>query len=98
MVDGSFCRGTRHRQGDRGRMPTWSASAACNAGRSRPAAKPASCGCLELLEDEVQRCMGLLRRQEFAELDKSYLHAAMPANAPECSAAFPLLQIEPYRY
>src|SRR5262249_37591499 len=31
---------------------------------------------LELLEDEVQRCLGLLGVSKFAELDRTYLHAA----------------------
>ena len=31
---------------------------------------------LELLEDEVIRCLGLLGVTSLAELDKSYLHAA----------------------
>ena len=53
---------------------------------------------LELLEDEVQRCLGLLGVTSFAELDSSYLHAATPANPPHVLSAFPLLDIEPYRY
>jgi len=53
---------------------------------------------LELLEDEVQRCLGLLGAASFAELDRSYLHAAMPANLPHVLSAFPLLKIEEYRY
>jgi hypothetical protein len=53
---------------------------------------------LELLEDEVMRCLGLLGVTSFAELDRSYLHAAMPANPPSVFSAFPLLDIEPYRY
>ena len=28
----------------------------------------------------------------------SYLHAAAPTNSPDVFSAFPLLQIEPYRY
>jgi glycolate oxidase len=53
---------------------------------------------LELLEDEVIRCLGLLGLTSFAELDKSYLHAAAPTNLPSVFSAFPLLEIEPYRY
>ena len=53
---------------------------------------------LELLEDEVLRCLGLLGVKNFAELDKSYLHPATPTNLPHVFSAFPLLDIEPYRY
>jgi glycolate oxidase len=53
---------------------------------------------LELLEDEVIRCLGLLGVTSFAELDKSYLHQAAPSNLPGVFSAFPLLDIEPYRY
>jgi hypothetical protein len=53
---------------------------------------------LELLEDEVIRCLGLLGVTSFAELDKSYLHAATPTNLPHVFSAFPLLDMEPYRY
>ena len=53
---------------------------------------------LELLEDEVMRCLGLLGVTSFSELDKSYLHPATPANLPHVFSAFPLLDIEPYRY
>jgi glycolate oxidase len=40
----------------------------------------------------------LLGVTSFAELDKSYLHAAMPTNPPGVFSAYPLLDIEPYRY
>ncbi len=53
---------------------------------------------LELLEDEVQRCLGLLGAASFADLDRSYLHAAVPSNPPHVLSAFPLLKIEDYRY
>ncbi len=53
---------------------------------------------LELLEDEVVRCLGLLGVTKFAELDKSYLHQAAPVNMPSVFSAYPLLEIEPYRY
>ena len=53
---------------------------------------------LELLEDEVQRCLGLLGVNGFAELDRTYLHPAPPANPPHVLSAFPLLKIEDYRY
>jgi isopentenyl diphosphate isomerase/L-lactate dehydrogenase-like FMN-dependent dehydrogenase len=53
---------------------------------------------LELIEDEVQRCLGLLGVTRFAELDGSYLHAAPSVTAPHVFSAFPLLKIEDYRY
>ena len=53
---------------------------------------------LELLEDEVIRSLGLLGVTSFAELNKSYLHPATATNAPSVFSAFPLLDIEPYRY
>ncbi|MEA2887901.1 MAG: hypothetical protein QOD11_2261 [Bradyrhizobium sp.] len=97
MVDGSFCRGTDIVKAiacgadlvGLGRLQCWALAAGGEAGIVRM---------LELLEDEVQRCMGLLGVKSFAELDKSYLHAAATTNAPDVFSAFPLLQIEPYRY
>src|SRR5260221_372481 len=53
---------------------------------------------LEILEDEVQRCLGLLGVTNFAELDRSYLHAAPPVTTPHVFSAFPLLKIDDYRY
>jgi glycolate oxidase len=97
MVDGSFCRGTDIVKAiacgadlvGLGRLQCWALAAGGEAGIVRM---------LELLEDEVQRCMGLLGVNTFAELDNSYLHAAATTNAPDVFSAFPLLQIEPYRY
>ncbi len=97
MVDGSFCRGTDIVKAlaagadlvGLGRLQCWALAAGGEAGIVRM---------LELLEDEVQRCMGLLGVNSFAELDKSYLHAAAPTNPPSVFSAFPLLDIEPYRY
>jgi glycolate oxidase len=53
---------------------------------------------LELLEDEVIRTLGLLGVTSFAELGTSMLHPATPTNMPSVFSAFPLLEIEPYRY
>jgi isopentenyl diphosphate isomerase/L-lactate dehydrogenase-like FMN-dependent dehydrogenase len=97
IVDGSFCRGTdivkaiaagAHLVGI-GRMQCFALAAGGEAGVVR---------LLELLEDEVQRCLGLLGVNSFAELSRSYLHAAAPANVPHVLSAFPLLKIEDYRY
>jgi len=53
---------------------------------------------LELLEDEVVRTLGLLGATSFAEVEKSMLHPAMPTTCRSVFSAFPLLDIEPYRY
>jgi isopentenyl diphosphate isomerase/L-lactate dehydrogenase-like FMN-dependent dehydrogenase len=97
IIDGSICRGTdivkaiaagAHLVGI-GRMQCFALAAGGEAGVVR---------LLELLEDEVQRSLGLLGVNSFAELDRSYLHAAAPANVPHVLSAFPLLKIEDYRY
>src|SRR3978361_292291 len=97
MVDGSFCRGSDIVKAIAsgadlvgiGRLQCWALAAKGEAGVVRM---------LELLEDEVIRSLGLLGVTSFAELDKSYLTAAMAANPPHVFSAFPLLDIEPYRY
>jgi glycolate oxidase len=97
MVDGSFCRGTDIVKAIAsgadlvgiGRLQCWALAAAGEAGITRM---------LELLEDEVIRCLGLLGVTSLAELNKSYLHVATPTNPPSVFSAFPLLDIEPYRY
>lgn len=97
MVDGSFCRGSDIVKAialgadlvGLGRLQCWALAAAGEDGVLRM---------LELLEDEVIRCLGLLGVTNFAELNKSYLHPATPTNLPHVFSAFPLLEIEPYRY
>jgi isopentenyl diphosphate isomerase/L-lactate dehydrogenase-like FMN-dependent dehydrogenase len=97
IVDGSICRGTDIVKAIAtgadlvgiGRMQCFALAAGGEAGVVR---------LLELLEDEVQRCLGLLGVNKLADLDHSYLHAAPPANAPHVLSAFPLLKIEDYRY
>jgi isopentenyl diphosphate isomerase/L-lactate dehydrogenase-like FMN-dependent dehydrogenase len=97
MVDGSFCRGADIVKAIAsgadlvgiGRLQCWALAAAGEPGIVRM---------LELLEDEVVRCLGLLGVTNFAELDKSYLHPAVPTTLPHVFSAFPLLDIEPYRY
>ena len=97
MVDGSFCRGTDIVKAIAagadlvgiGRLQCWALAAAGEEGIVRM---------LELLEDEVIRCLGLLGVPNFAGLDKSYLHAANPTAPSDVFSAFPLLDIEPYRY
>jgi isopentenyl diphosphate isomerase/L-lactate dehydrogenase-like FMN-dependent dehydrogenase len=97
MVDGSFCRGSDIVKAIAlgadlvgiGRLQCWALAAAGESGVLRM---------LELLEDEVIRCLGLLGVTRFAELNKSYLHPATPTTLPHVFSAFPLLDIEPYRY
>ena len=97
IVDGSICRGSDIVKAiasganlvGMGRMQCYALAAGGQAGVIR---------LLELLEDEVQRCLGLLGVTRFAELDRSYLHAAAPANVPHVLSAFPLLRIEDHRY
>jgi len=97
MVDGGFCRGSDVVKAiasgaefvGMGRMQCWALAAAGEAGVFRM---------LELIEDEVIRSLGLLGVTSFAELDKSYIRTATATNAPSVFSAFPLLDIEPYRY
>ena len=46
---------------------------------------------LELLEDEIRICLGLLGVTSYAELTPAYLAAAPAANLPDTFSAFPLL-------
>ena len=97
LVDGSFCRGTDIVKAIAsgadlvgiGRMQCYALAAAGQAGLVR---------LLELLEDEVQRCLGLLGVTRFSELDRTHIHPAPPTNPPHVLSAFPLLKIEDYRY
>jgi glycolate oxidase len=97
MVDGSFCRGSDIVKAIAmgadlvgiGRLQCWALAAKGEAGILRM---------LELLEDEVIRSLGLLGVTCFAELDKTYLHMTTPTNLPHVFSAFPLLEIDPYRY
>ena len=97
VIDGGFCRGTDVVKAiaagadfvGLGRMQCYGLAAAGQAGIVRM---------LTLLEDEVERCLGLLGVNRFAELDRSFLHPAVPVNPPHVLSAFPLLEIEPYRY
>ena len=46
---------------------------------------------LELLEEEIRICLGLLGVTSYAELTPRHLAPAQPANAPDTFSAFPLL-------
>jgi isopentenyl diphosphate isomerase/L-lactate dehydrogenase-like FMN-dependent dehydrogenase len=97
VVDGGFYRGTDIVKAialganlvGLGRMQCYGLAAAGQAGIVRM---------LELLEDEVTRALGLLGATSFGKLDRSYLHAAVPANVPHVFSAFPLWEHAPYRY
>jgi len=92
IVDGGFCRGTDVIKGialganavSIGRLYLYGLAAAGQAGIERV---------LELLETEVRIGLGLLGVTSFAELDKSFLQAVAPVNAPHIFSAFPLLEI-----
>ena len=93
MIDGSFCRGSDIIKGiaagadlvGMGRMQCYALAAGGG---------PAIIRMLELIEDEVQRSLGLLGVTTFAELDRSNLHPAAPTAMPGVLSAFPLLGIE----
>jgi glycolate oxidase len=97
MVDGGICRGTDIVKAIAsgadmvgiGRLQCWALAASGEAGVTRM---------LELMEDEVLRCLGLLGATSFAEVNKACLHPATATHAPSVFSAFPLLDIEPYRY
>ena len=97
IVDGGFCRGTDIVKGiaagadliGLGRMQCYAVAAAGQAGVVRM---------LELLEDEVQRCLMLIGATKLADVDRSFLVPAPSTNPPHVLSAFPLLHIEPYRY
>jgi len=90
IVDGGFARGTDVVKAlamgadlvGLGRLPCFGLAAAGQAGLERV---------LEILEDEVRICLGLLGVTGWAGLDRSYLHAAAPVGVPHATSAFPLL-------
>ena len=92
IVDGGFCRGTDVVKGMArgadavaiGRLYLYGMAAAGEAGIHRV---------LELLEEEICICLGLLGVKNFAELNESYLHAAAAVTPPHQFSAFPLLDL-----
>jgi glycolate oxidase len=97
MVDGSFYRGTDVVKAialgadlvGMGRMQCYALAAG---------GQPAIVRMLELMEDEVQRCLGLLGVAKIEDVDRTYLHPATPVTLPHVLSAFPLLEVAPYRY
>ncbi len=53
---------------------------------------------VELLEEEVVECLGLLGLSSFEKLDRSYLRSVEAITAPHVHSAFPLLTLPTYRY
>ena len=93
-VDGGFMRGTDivkaialgAKTVGLGRLPCLGLAAAGPAGLVRA---------LEILENEVQTCLGLLGVTSFAELTPSHVTAAPPVGEHHVFSAFPLLGGEP---
>jgi len=90
IVDGGFLRGTDIVKAVAlgaaavgiGRLACFGLAAAGQAGLVRV---------LELLEEEIRICLGLLGVERLAQLDRSYLHPATPVVLPHATSAFPLL-------
>ncbi len=53
---------------------------------------------IELLEEEVRECLGLLGVQSFAGLDRTYLRSVEAVTAPGVHSAFPLLTLPVFQY
>ncbi len=51
---------------------------------------------MEILEEEIRICMGLLGVTSLSQLDKSYVCAARPVVSPSVHSAFPLLHVPGY--
>jgi glycolate oxidase len=94
-VDGGFVRGTDIVKAvalgattvGLGRLPCMGLAAAGEAGLVRV---------LELLEDEVRICLGLLGVTRLADLDPSHLQPAPTVTVPHVTSAFPLLDEDGY--
>ncbi len=53
---------------------------------------------LELLENEIRSCLGLLGVTGYAELGPAFVHAAHPTTPPHVHSAFPLLRLDDSGY
>ena len=95
LVDGGFLRGTDVVKAialgatavGLGRLNGFAIAAAGAAGIVRM---------LELLEDEIRTCLGLLGVNRLAELDASYLHRTEPVRTDGMRSAYPLLDQDPW--
>ena len=82
----------RHRQGHGARRQRRGHRPAAGPGARRPAACRRLVRALELLEDEMRRCLGLLGVTSCAELDGSYVAPVAPLPREGWDSAFPLLK------
>jgi glycolate oxidase len=90
IIDGGFARGTDVVKAiamgadlvGLGRLPCFGLAAAGAPGVMRV---------LELIEDEMRICLGLLGVDRLGGLDRTYLHAAAPVTPAHITSAFPLL-------
>lgn len=97
IVDGGFLRGTDVVKAIAlgaqavgiGRLACFGLAAAGQAGLLRV---------LEILEDEIRICLGLLGVTGLAALDHSYLCPAPPVALPHATSAFPLLDLTDQTY
>ena len=93
IIDGGFSRGTDVVKAlalganavAMGRLYCYALAAAGESGAVRA---------LEILEDEMYSCLGLLGVSKTSELDKSYLHPAPPVRQPNVFSAFPHLNLD----
>jgi isopentenyl diphosphate isomerase/L-lactate dehydrogenase-like FMN-dependent dehydrogenase len=93
IVDGGFNRGTDIVKAlaagaslvGLGRMQCIGLAAGGQAGLTR---------LLEILEEEISICLGLLGVRAWSELDQSYLHPASPVGSGTTLGAFPLLTLD----
>jgi len=53
---------------------------------------------VELIEEEVAECLGLLGLRSFAGLDHNYLRPVEAVTAPHALSAFPLLTLPEFKY
>src|SRR5262245_61321342 len=91
MVDGGFMRGTDVAKAIAmgadcvgiGRLECLGLAAAGTPGLVRA---------LEILEDEIRICLGLMGASSLAALDRASLHVATPVAPPHAISAFPLLE------
>jgi len=90
-VDGGFMRGTDVVKALALGAKTVGIGRLCGLGLAA-AGVPGLVRTLELLEEEVRTCLGLLGVTSYAELTPAYLTAAPSVNAPDTFSAFPLLQ------
>ncbi|MGH8690705.1 MAG: alpha-hydroxy acid oxidase [Burkholderiales bacterium] len=90
-VDGGFMRGTDVVKALALGAKTVGIGRLCGLGLAA-AGVPGLVRTLELLEEEIRTCLGLLGVTSYAELKPEHLAAAPAVNAPDTFSAFPLLK------